>query len=61
MLVFACLLAAACFGALLGLGAIQYPSAHHISSYGWTLFINAAALCVLALFKAYHRRTERLR
>ncbi|MGH1573511.1 hypothetical protein ACRAWG_26160 [Methylobacterium sp. P31] len=62
MFVFAGLFAAtACVGALLGLGAIQYPSGHHISSYGWTLFINATALCVLVLFNLYHRRQERLR
>jgi hypothetical protein len=62
MIVFACLFAvASCIGALLGLGAIQYPSGHHISSYGWALFINAAALCVLALFNLYHRHTERWR
>ncbi|WP_148291120.1 hypothetical protein [Methylobacterium sp. B1] len=61
MIVFAGIFSAmAGFGLLLGLGAIEYPVAPHISSYGWALFVNAAAICGLLLFNLYHRHSQRL-
>lgn len=61
MLAFACLFAAAAlFGSLLGLGAIEYaPGWHHTASYGWALCVNATAISILLLFNLYHRHGPR--
>ncbi|MCJ2052343.1 hypothetical protein [Methylobacterium sp. J-070] len=61
MLAFACLFTVlALFGSLVGAGTVGNPiGTHHLTSYGWALCINAAALSALLMFKVYERHRSR--
>ncbi|GJE13446.1 hypothetical protein FOHLNKBM_4509 [Methylobacterium longum] len=61
MLAFACLfIVLAVLGSLVGAGTVGTSiGAHHLTSYGWALCINAAAISALLVFNFYDRHRSR--
>jgi hypothetical protein len=57
MLAFACLFTGlAVLGSLVGAGTVGTSiGAHHLTSYGWALCINATSLAMLSLYMRFHQ------
>ncbi|MBP1179276.1 hypothetical protein JOE48_001240 [Methylobacterium sp. PvR107] len=60
MLAFACLFTVlAVLGSLIGLGTVGNPiGAHHMTSYGWALCLNATSLAMLLIYLRFSQKSS---
>jgi len=58
MLLFACLfIVLAVIGSLVGAGTVENSiGAHHLTSYGWALCINATSVALLFVYLRFHQK-----